>query len=75
MDAWFEQQYWEWTQRLPVENQSTQPKLFSYTWSHSVNFFITAKKLRTFWLLAKFCVLLYNIIFNTGVLHGQNVRH
>jgi len=48
MDAWFEQQYWEWTLGLRVENGSTQPKLFSYTGTPNANFFITAKKLRTF---------------------------
>jgi hypothetical protein len=68
MDAWFEQQYWEWTWRLGVENGSTQPKLFSYTGTPNVNFFITGEFVRTFWLLAILCALVYNIIFNTGVL-------
>jgi hypothetical protein len=48
MDAWFEQRHWEWTWRLPVENKSTPLQLFSYTGTQNVNFFITAKKLRTF---------------------------
>lgn len=33
------------------------------------NFFLTpALQMRTFWLLAILCALLYNIIFNTGAL-------
>lgn len=55
---------WGWA----IENKSTPLQLFSYTGTQNVNFFITGEFVRTFWLLAILCALVYNIVFNTGVL-------
>jgi hypothetical protein len=58
---------WGWALKTEVLNWR-QRKLFSYTGTPNVNFFITGEFVRTFWLLAILCALVYNIVFNTGVL-------
>ena len=57
-----------WTQRMPVENKSTQLKLLSYTETISRNQSTPLRKLRTFSVLAILSEILYNNSFNTGVL-------
>ena len=62
MDAWFEQQHWEWTLGL-----------------HTILLCTTFSLLRQtgvlFQYIASLREIVYNIIFNTGVLHGPYVRH